>query len=116
MPLLSGLELVTRIRESAAANYVYVLMLTSRTDKSDIVSGIEAGADDFVSKPFDREELRVRLLAGEGSSASSGPSAGNAGCAGDRMREDRSAAEFSAMLPRTAIGGRVARLDLRPHR
>ena len=65
MPLLSGLELVKRIRESAAATYVYVLMLTSRTDKSDIVSGIEAGADDFVSKPFDREELRVRLLAGE---------------------------------------------------
>jgi len=65
MPLLSGLELVKRIRESAAATYVYVLMLTSRSDKSDIVSGIEAGADDFVSKPFDREELRVRLLAGE---------------------------------------------------
>jgi sigma-B regulation protein RsbU (phosphoserine phosphatase) len=65
MPLLSGLELVKRIRESAAATYVYVLMLTSRIDKSDIVSGIEAGADDFVSKPFDREELRVRLLAGE---------------------------------------------------
>jgi len=60
MPLLSGLELVKRIRDSAAATYVYVLMLTSRTDKSDIVSGIEAGADDFVSKPFDREELPHR--------------------------------------------------------
>ena len=47
------------------AVYIYVIMLTSRSDKSDIVSGIEAGADDFVSKPFDREELRVRLLAGE---------------------------------------------------
>jgi sigma-B regulation protein RsbU (phosphoserine phosphatase) len=65
MPLVSGLELVKRIRDSAAATYVYVLMLTSRNDKSDIVSGIEAGADDFVSKPFDREELRVRLFAGE---------------------------------------------------
>ena len=65
MPHLSGLELVKRIRASAAATYVYVIMLTSRSDKSDIVSGIEAGADDFVSKPFDREELRVRLLAGE---------------------------------------------------
>ncbi len=60
-----GVELVRRIRESAAAAYTYVIMLTSRSDKSDIVSGIEAGADDFVSKPFDREELRVRLLAGE---------------------------------------------------
>lgn len=65
MPKLSGVELIQRIREAAAATYVYVIMLTSRSDKSDIVRGIEAGADDFVSKPFDREELRVRLLAGE---------------------------------------------------
>jgi sigma-B regulation protein RsbU (phosphoserine phosphatase) len=64
MPCLSGVELIQRIRESAAAAYVYIIMLTSRSDKSDIVRGIEAGADDFVSKPFDREELRVRLLAG----------------------------------------------------
>ncbi len=64
MPRLSGLELVRRIRESASAAYVYVIMLTGRTEKSDVVGGIEAGADDFVAKPFDREELRVRLLAG----------------------------------------------------
>jgi sigma-B regulation protein RsbU (phosphoserine phosphatase) len=65
MPRVSGVELIQRIREAASASYVYVVMLTSRSDKSDIVKGIEAGADDFVSKPFDREELRVRLLAGE---------------------------------------------------
>src|SRR5688572_13576891 len=65
MPRLSGVELVRRIRGAAGAVYTYVIILTSRSDKSDIVSGIEAGADDFVSKPFDREELRVRLLAGE---------------------------------------------------
>ena len=64
MPRLSGLELIQRIRASAAASYVYVIMLTGRSDKSDVVRGIEAGADDFVSKPFDKEELRVRLLAG----------------------------------------------------
>jgi sigma-B regulation protein RsbU (phosphoserine phosphatase) len=44
---------------------VYIIMLTSRSNKSDIVGGIEAGADDFISKPFDKEELRVRVLAGE---------------------------------------------------
>ena len=64
MPRLSGLELIRRIRESAGLTYTYVIMLTSRSDKSDVVSGIEVGADDFVSKPFDKEELRVRLLAG----------------------------------------------------
>ncbi len=65
MPRLSGPEFVQRIRQATGSTYVYILMLTSRSNKSDIVSGIEAGADDFVSKPFDREELRVRLLAGE---------------------------------------------------
>jgi sigma-B regulation protein RsbU (phosphoserine phosphatase) len=65
MPRLSGLELVRKIRETPRELYTYVIMLTSRSEKSDIVSGIEAGADDFLSKPFDRDELRVRLLAGE---------------------------------------------------
>jgi sigma-B regulation protein RsbU (phosphoserine phosphatase) len=65
MPRLSGLELVRRMREVKRAIYTYVILLTSRSDKSDVVAGIEAGADDFVSKPFDKEELRVRLLAGE---------------------------------------------------
>jgi len=65
MPRVSGLELVGRIRATPRSAYTYVIILTSRKDKSDVVSGIEAGADDFVSKPFDREELRVRLLAGE---------------------------------------------------
>src|SRR5213075_1136009 len=65
MPKLSGVQLVQRIRETARNVYTYVIMLTSRSDKSDIVKGIEAGADDFVTKPFDREELRVRLRAGE---------------------------------------------------
>jgi sigma-B regulation protein RsbU (phosphoserine phosphatase) len=65
MPRMSGLELIQHIRKLNRRGYVYVLMLTSRSEKTDLVAGIEAGADDFVSKPFDREELRVRLLAGE---------------------------------------------------
>lgn len=65
MPRVSGVELIERIRATRKAGYVYVIMLTSRSDKADLVRGIEAGADDFVSKPFDREELRVRLLAGQ---------------------------------------------------
>jgi phosphoserine phosphatase RsbU/P len=65
MPNLSGVELVRRIRQVPRDAYTYLVLLTSRSDKVDVVHGIEAGADDFVSKPFDRDELRVRLLAGE---------------------------------------------------
>lgn len=65
MPRLAGVDLIKRIRAAQTSTYVYLILLTGRTDKADIVSGIEAGADDFISKPFDKEELRVRVLAGE---------------------------------------------------
>ena len=65
MPRLSGLELVRRIRGAPGAAYTYIILLTSRTEKADVVDGIEAGADDYLSKPFDSGELRVRVLAGE---------------------------------------------------
>lgn len=65
MPGLDGLELIARIRQRPEAAYVYIILLTAKTQKEDIIAGIDAGANDFVSKPFDRGELRVRLLAGE---------------------------------------------------
>jgi signal transduction histidine kinase len=65
MPFLDGPELVRRIRGCPRPGYVYVILLTARARKEDVVQGMEAGADDFVTKPFDREELRVRLRAGE---------------------------------------------------
>ena len=65
MPRLSGLELVRRIRQAPREVYTYLIMLTGHAEMSNLVKGIEAGADDFVTKPFDPEELRVRLLAGE---------------------------------------------------
>jgi signal transduction histidine kinase len=65
MPEVDGLELIRRIRACPRPGYVYVILLTAKTQKEDVVRGIEAGADDFVSKPFDREELRARLRAGE---------------------------------------------------
>ncbi len=64
MPHLDGLELIRRIRAAERA-YVYTILITGRTSKEDLVRGMEAGADDFVSKPFDRDELRVRLREGE---------------------------------------------------
>src|SRR5947209_14779735 len=65
MPEMDGPELVRRIRAWPSLGYVYVILLTARAQKADVVLGMEAGADDFVTKPFDREELRVRLRAGE---------------------------------------------------
>jgi len=65
MPELDGPELVQRIRASDQLGYVYIILLSARTDKDDVVRGMDAGADDFVTKPFDREELRVRVRAGE---------------------------------------------------
>ena len=65
MPRLSGLELIKKIRETSGNPYSYLILLTSRTEKSDLVKGLEAGADDFLKKPFDRNELRARLRAGQ---------------------------------------------------
>jgi signal transduction histidine kinase len=65
MPEVDGLDLIRRIRAWRGPGYVYVILLTAKTQKGDVVQGMEAGADDFISKPFDQEELRVRLRAGE---------------------------------------------------
>ncbi|HEX8200485.1 MAG TPA: ATP-binding protein [Isosphaeraceae bacterium] len=65
MPGLDGLELIRRVRASPTPGYVYIILLTARAEKADLVQGLAAGADDFVAKPFDREELRVRVQAGE---------------------------------------------------
>jgi class 3 adenylate cyclase len=65
MPDVTGVELIRRIRAAADQPFVYIIMLTSRTQTEDLVTGIDAGADDFLTKPFDKAELRVRLLAGE---------------------------------------------------
>jgi signal transduction histidine kinase len=65
MPEMDGLELIRHIRDQASGAYVYIILLTARAEKQDVIAGLEAGANDFVTKPFDRGELRVRLRAGE---------------------------------------------------
>ena len=66
MPELDGPGLIRRVRDAGNdAAYVYFIMLTSRTEKEAVVEGMEAGADDFIIKPFDQDELRVRIRAGE---------------------------------------------------
>ena len=61
MPGLDGSEICRQLRQLSKGAYVYVLLLTSRVGKDDIVAGMEAGADDYLSKPFDAQELKVRL-------------------------------------------------------
>jgi signal transduction histidine kinase len=65
MPEVDGLELIRRIRACPSGAYVYIILLTAKSQKQDVIEGLEAGANDFVTKPFDRGELRVRLRAGE---------------------------------------------------
>ncbi|WP_406698509.1 response regulator [Singulisphaera sp. Ch08] len=65
MPELDGPGLLRRIRSSQRPGYIYAILLTSKSQKQDLIEGMEAGADDFLTKPFDRDELRVRLRAGE---------------------------------------------------
>jgi len=62
---MDGPEFIRRIRASQRPGYVYTVLLTAKSEKEDIVTGMDAGADDFVIKPFDQDELRVRLRAGE---------------------------------------------------
>lgn len=64
MPGMEGIEICRRIRELADESYAYLILLTSQQGDEDLVFGMEAGADDYITKPFKHNELRVRLRAG----------------------------------------------------
>jgi two-component system, cell cycle response regulator len=65
MPGIDGIEICRRLRAAGEGPYVYVLLLTVKDRKADIVEGFKAGADDYICKPFDPEELRGRLRAAQ---------------------------------------------------
>jgi two-component system, cell cycle response regulator len=64
MPGLTGPEVTNLVRQRGREPYTYVLLLTSKSLKEDLIEGMEAGADDYLTKPFDQHELKVRLRAG----------------------------------------------------
>lgn len=64
MPGMDGLELCRRVRQSPSTTPPYLILLTAMSGKEDVVRGIQAGANDYLSKPFHREELRVRVGVG----------------------------------------------------
>lgn len=65
MPVMDGLELCKKIRNADFGHYVYVVILTSKEEKSEMIEGLEAGADDFIVKPYDKDELFVKIRTGE---------------------------------------------------
>jgi len=66
MPDLDGIELCRRIRKvGTTGHYVYVILLTSKEGRQNMLEGLEAGADDYLVKPFDESELKARLMAGK---------------------------------------------------
>jgi two-component system, cell cycle response regulator len=64
MPDLSGLELCERIRSEKGTSYTYIILMTSNTEKDGVVKGLEAGADDYLLKPFDSNEMLARVGVG----------------------------------------------------
>jgi len=65
MPDLDGLEFCRRIRAAGRADYTYIVLLTSRTGKANYLEAMTAGADDFITKPFEKETLAARVRVAE---------------------------------------------------
>jgi len=65
MPGMNGLALCRKVKDMDRATPIYVILLTGREAKEDVVQGLDAGADDYITKPFDNSELRARLQAAE---------------------------------------------------
>ena len=65
MPGMDGVQVCRKVRKLDISNPVYIIFLTTRGNKKDIVAGLEAGANDYIGKPYDPDELRVRVKVGE---------------------------------------------------
>jgi two-component system, cell cycle response regulator len=65
MPEMDGLEVCRRVRSGPERPYVYITMLTSKLSSEDVVAGLEAGSDDYITKPCNPEELKARLRTGQ---------------------------------------------------
>ena len=61
MPIMNGVELCKRIKDNSGFGFIYFIIVTSRTSKEDLIEGLSAGANDFISKPFEPVELLLRI-------------------------------------------------------
>ncbi len=64
MPAMDGIDVCRKLRQRLDSPYTYILLLTAKSGKDDLIEGMEAGADDYLIKPLDIQELKVRLRAG----------------------------------------------------
>ncbi len=64
MPGIDGIELCKKVRSQSDKNYIYTIFLTSKNEIDDMVTALDNGADDFISKPFDKNVLRGKMAAG----------------------------------------------------
>lgn len=64
MPEKDGTEVCQWIRRQDHGNFVYIILLTAKTESDDIISGLASGADDYITKPFNKDELKQRVKAG----------------------------------------------------
>ncbi len=64
MPELDGVEICRRVRQLPTTTPPYLILLTAKSEKTDVVIGLDAGANDYLTKPFDRSELRARIQVG----------------------------------------------------
>lgn len=65
MPEMDGIELCKLIREKKKDNYIYIILNTAKNEQNDLITGMDAGADDFMEKPVDKNKLKVKIRAGE---------------------------------------------------
>ncbi|MCP4141963.1 MAG: diguanylate cyclase [Chloroflexi bacterium] len=65
MPIMDGVQLIKKIRSTTLPSYVYAILVTSNSKDEDIVEGLYAGADDYLTKPFNPAELEARVAVGE---------------------------------------------------
>jgi len=65
MPYMTGLEVCKKVRTRETGTYVYIILLTAKSSKENVITGMEAGVDDYIVKPFDEEVLKYRIKIGE---------------------------------------------------
>ena len=92
MPGLDGIELCRKLREEPKCAYTYIVMLSGRRDREDFLAGLEAGADDYIGKPFDIDDLHARMRAGQRLLAWN-----------ERVRNQANHDELTGLLNRSAI-------------
>lgn len=64
MPKMYGIEICSKLRQKKTTTPTYVILLTAKNSKQDVIKGLDAGADDYIAKPFDNDELRSRINVG----------------------------------------------------